>query len=270
MTLPMRRALLWKEWRETRWRWAAFFVAFHLPAVVGTLVVAFNERVRFDLAVSTDRMAVTTLNVALIVQSGFLLSAGLFLLAFFASGAVAPEIASREIFFLFERPLRRRDILLMKVIVGLTQSVISIGFSILTTVTLAYLGLLVLARGVTFEGSGSDFFRILRNGLRGTLWTGLLGGTVFSGTFLFSVIFGKWWVAVIVGGASLIGLFYFLGERLFDWILANMLRASQGPETLNLELYAQLDAAPLLTMAAVIVILYRATQYAFERKELKA
>lgn len=147
MTRAMRRALVWKEWRETRWRWLAFVLAFHLPALIGTFVVLFNERVRFDLAVSTDQMAVTALNLALIVQSGFVLSAGLFLLAFFASAAVAPEIASHEMFFLFERPIRRREILRLKFLVGLIQAILCVGFSILTTLALVYLGLLVLARG---------------------------------------------------------------------------------------------------------------------------
>ena len=270
MTRAMRRALIWKEWRETRWRWLAFVLAFHLPALIGTFVVLFNERVRFDLAVSTDQIAVTALNLTLIVQSGFVLSAGLFLLAFFASGAVAPEIASHEMFFLFERPIRRREILLLKFLVGLSQTTLCVGFSILTTLALAYLGLLVLAPGVTLAGSGSDFLRILTNGLRGTLWMGLLGGTVFAGTFLFSVIFGRWWVAVIAGAISLAGMFSFLGERLFDWILANVLRESRGPETVNLELYAQLEPVPLVTMAAITALLYLAAQHAFDRKELKA
>jgi ABC-type transport system involved in multi-copper enzyme maturation permease subunit len=264
------RALLWKEWRETRWKWLAFFAAFHIPLIIGTLVLVFNERVRFDVAVATNQMVVTFMNIALIVQSGFVVSAGLFLLAFFAAGAVAPELASRQMFFLFERPLYRRQVLLLKFLVGLAQAILCVSFSILTTLTLAYFGVLLVAGGVTLDGSGSEYLRILGNALRGTLWTGLLGAMVFAGTFLFSVLFEKWWVGVIAGTFSLIGMFYFLGEKIFDWVLTNVIRSSRGPESANLELYAQLDPAPLVTMLVVTVVLYFTAQYMFDRKELKA
>jgi ABC-type transport system involved in multi-copper enzyme maturation permease subunit len=179
-------------------------------------------------------------------------------------------MASRQMFFLFERPIRRREILLLKFLVGLAQAIVCVAFSILTTLTLTYVSLLVIAGGVTVEGSWSEYLRIMGNGLRGTLWTGLLGATVFAGTFLFSVLFEKWWVGVIAGAISLVGMFYFLGESLFDWLLANVIRGSRGPQDANLELYAQLDPVPLVTMLIVTILLYFAAQYMFGRKELKA
>ena len=87
------KALLWKEWRETRWKWLAFYAAFHIPAIIGTLIFVFNKWLRFDIMVMNNSMAKQYLQSFLLVQSGFVITAGLFLIAFFAAGAVAPALS---------------------------------------------------------------------------------------------------------------------------------------------------------------------------------
>src|SRR5581483_2169649 len=233
MNGQMLKALLWKEWRETRWKWLAFYVAFHIPAIIGTLVFTFNKWVRFDIMVMNNSMANQYLQTFLLVQSGFVITAGLFLIAFFAGGAVAPEIDNRSMFFLFERPIRRRQILLVKFAVGAIQAIVCVGFSIITTLSLGYAALVVVASGVTVSGTWHQFVSVLASGLRGTLWTGVIGLMVFSATFFFSVIFEKWWVGVIAGAVSLIGMFYFLGGQIFEWILTNVINSSKAGQ-LNL------------------------------------
>jgi hypothetical protein len=91
---------------------------------------------------------------------------------------------------------------------------------------------------------------------------------VFSATFLFSVIFEKWWVGVIAGAIALIGMFYFLGGKIFDWILVNVFK-NTGGNGLNLNLYAQIDPVPILTMLVVTAAFYFSAQYIFARKEMK-
>lgn len=268
MNREMLRALLWKEWRETRWKWLAFYAAFHIPAIIGGMVFTFNEAVRFDVRVMNSSLATQYLQGFLLIQSGFVVTAGLFLIAFFAAGAVAPEIEGRQMFFLFERPIRRWQILLLKFVVGSVQAMACVGFSIVTTLSLAYFSMVIVASGVTLSETWHQYLSILASGLRGTLWTGVIGLMVFAATFLFSVLFEKWWVGVIAGAISLIGMFYFLGRTIFDWILTNVIRNS-GRQGLNLELYAQLEPVPILVMLAVAGAFYFAAQALFARKELK-
>ncbi len=267
MTREMLKALLWKEWRETRWKWLAFALAFHLPLFIAGLVFALRESARFDLYAMSDAIATYVLEAALVFQSGFLITAGLFLLAFFAVGSVGAELDNRSIFFLFERPVRRGHLLLLKYAVGAAQTMTCVGLSILTTVTLTYLVAAAAAANVTLEGSWEAYAAVIANGLRGTLWTMVIGLMVYSATFLFSVLFEKWWIAVIAGGVSLVGMFYNFGEKFFDMIISAATRGKDGE--VDLSLYGRLDPVPILAMLAVSAGLYLASQYVFARKEMK-
>jgi ABC-type transport system involved in multi-copper enzyme maturation permease subunit len=262
------KALLWKEWRETRWKWLAFYIAFHIPALLGTLAFIFDRNFRFDVMVLSNPMTRQYLNIFLVFQSGFAITAGLFLVAFYAASSVAPEIEGRQMFFLFERPVHRWLILLLKFLVGAAQMVLCIGLSILSSLLLGFTALVAVAGNVTLKGAWPEFFTVFSNGIRGSLWTAVIGLMVFAGTFIFSVLFEKWWVGVIAGGVALIGMFYFMGRSMFDWILTNVVNQPGGPENAKLDLYAQLNPTPMLVMLGLTVVFYGIAQLLFERKEM--
>jgi ABC-type transport system involved in multi-copper enzyme maturation permease subunit len=261
------RAMLWKEWRETRWKWLAFALAFHIPLFIAGLTVLLRESSRFDLYALSDSVAETVLEVALVAQSGFLITAGLFLLAFFAVGSIGAELDNRSIFFLFERPVRRWQVLLFKYAVGAVQTTTCMGLSILTTLAAVYIVVAAAASNVTLAGSWGAFASVVSNGVRGTVWTMVIGLMVYSATFLFSVLFEKWWIAVIAGAVSLVGMFYFVGGSLFDMIISAATRGKGGD--VDLSLYGRIDPAPILVMLVVSTGLYFAAQYVFARKEMK-
>ena len=268
MTGEMLKALLWKEWRETRWKWLAFALAFHIPLGIAGLALALRESVRFDLYALSDAVAAQALEFALVFQSGFLITAGLFLLAFFAVGSVGAELDNRSIFFLFERPLKRWHVLLFKYAVGAVQTTACVGLSILTTVATVYFVMAAAAVNVTLAGSRGAFASVVSNGLRGTVWTMVIALMVYSATFLFSVWFEKWWIAVIAGAISLVGMFYYFGGDLFEWVISRATR-NPGGGGVNLEFYGRLDPWPILVMLLVSTGLYLASQYVFARKEMK-
>jgi ABC-type transport system involved in multi-copper enzyme maturation permease subunit len=268
MSREMVKALLWKEWRETRWKWLAFAFAFHIPLAIAALVFALRESARFDLYAMSDAIAAQVLEFALVFQSGFLITAGLFLLAFFAVGSVGAELDNRSIFFLFERPVRRGHVLLLKYAVGAVQTMTCVGLSILTTVALTYFIAAAFAVNVTLAGSWGAFSTVIANATRGTVWTMIIGLMVYSATFLFSVLFEKWWIAVIAGAVALIGMFYYFGENLFEWVISRAARDPQG-DGVNLEFYSRLDPVPIIIMLSVSAALYVASQYVFARKEMK-
>ena len=108
---------------------------------------------------------------------------------------------------------------------------------------------------------------VISNGLRGTVWTMVIALMVYSATFLFSVWFEKWWIAVIAGAVSIVVMFYYFGANLFDWIISAATRNKSGD--VNLDLYGRLDPAPILVMLLVSTGLYFASQYVFARKEMK-
>jgi ABC-type transport system involved in multi-copper enzyme maturation permease subunit len=262
----MLKAMLWKEWRETRWKWLAFALAFHIPLGIAGLALALRESVRFDLYALSDAVAAQALEFALVFQSGFLITAGLFLLAFFAVGSVGAELDNRSIFFLFERPLKRWHVLLFKYAVGAVQATTCVGLSILTTLAVVYFVMAAAAANVTLSGSRGAFLLVISNGLRGSVWTMVIALMVYSATFLFSVWFEKWWIAVIAGAVSLVLMFYYFGGDLFEWVISRATRARGG---VNLEFYSRLEPLPILLMLLVSTALYFASQYVFARKEMK-
>jgi ABC-type transport system involved in multi-copper enzyme maturation permease subunit len=263
----MLKAMIWKEWRETRWKWLAFALAFHIPLFIAGLTMTLRESARFDLYALSDSVAAQVLEVALVAQSVFLITAGLFLLAFFAVGSVGAELDNRSMFFLFERPVRRWHVLLFKYVVGAVQTTTCVGLSILTTLAVVYLAMAAAATNVTLAGSWGSFVLLISNGVRGTVWTMVIALMVYSATFLFSVWFEKWWIAVIAGAVSLVGMFYYFGVNLFDWIISAATRDKSGD--VNLDLYGRLDPVPILVMLLVSTGLYFASQYVFSRKEMK-
>lgn len=267
MTGNILKALLWKEWRETRWKWLAFALAFHIPLCIAGLNFTLRETSRFDLYALSDSVAAQALEVSLVAQSAFLITAGLFLLAFFAVGSVGAELDNRSMFFLFERPVKRWHVLLFKYVVGAVQTMSCVGLSILTTVSVVYFVMAAAATNVTLGGSWGSFSSVVANGLRGTVWTMVIGLMVYSATFLFSVLFEKWWIAVIAGAVSLVGMFYFVGGHLFDMIISAATRGKDGD--VDLSLYGRLDPVPILVMLLVSTGLYFASQYVFARKEMK-
>ncbi|MBA3241225.1 MAG: hypothetical protein H0T60_08350 [Acidobacteria bacterium] len=267
MNRDMIKALLWKEWRETRWKWLAFAVAFHLPLFLAGLVITLQESVQFDLQAMSDPIAGQVLSVALVAQSVFLITAGLFLLAFFAVGSVGAELDNHSIFFLFERPVRRGHVLLIKYLLGAVQTMTCVGLSILSSLSFVYAVMVAGSNYVTLEGSWGAFTNVIANGTRGTVWTMVIGLMVYSATFLFSVLFEKWWIAVIAGAVSLVGMFYYFGGNLFDLIISAATRDKGGD--VNLDLYGRLAPVPIVIMLLVSTGLYFAAQYVFARKEMK-
>jgi ABC-type transport system involved in multi-copper enzyme maturation permease subunit len=271
VTKQILKAMLWKEWRETRWKWLAFACAFHIPLFIAGLTFALRESARFDLYALSDSVAAQALEFALVFQSGFLITAGLFLLAFFAVGSIGAELDNRSMFFLFERPVRRWQVLLFKYVVGAVQTTTCVGLSLITTLTVVYFVMAAAASNVTLAGSWDSFVLIVSNGVRGAVWTTIIALMVYSATFLFSVWFEKWWIAVIAGAVSLVLMFYYFGSNLIDWVISRAARQSEGPGGggVNLEFYSRLELVPILAMLLISAGLYMASQYVFARKEMR-
>ena len=268
MTRNILKAMLWKEWRETRWKWLAFAAAFHIPLCIATLVMTFRKEARFDLYALSDAVAAQGFEFALVVQSVFLITAGLFLLAFFAVGSIGAELDNQSMFFLFERPVKRWHVLLFKYAVGAVQTTTCVGLSILSTLTVVYLVMAAAATNVTLGGAWGAYAVVASNALRGTVWTVVVSLMVYSATFLFSVWFEKWWIAVIAGAVSLVLMFIYLGSYLIDWVVRRATRATDG-DSVNLELSSQLEFVPIFGMLLVAAGLYFASQYVFMRKEMR-
>ena len=154
---------------------------------------------------------------------------------------------------------------------GAVQTMTCVGLSLLTTLTAVYFVMAASATNVSLAGSWDSFLLIVANGVRGSVWTTIIALMVYSATFLFSVWFEKWWIAVIAGAVSLVLMFYYFGSNLIDWVISRAARQSDGPGGggVNLEFYSRLELMPILAMLLISAGLYFASQYVFARKEMR-
>jgi len=252
------KALFWKEWRETRGRWLALLLAFHIPLAVG-LLLALTQPAN-DPSAGVEAVAAHRVVVALFYQTAYSFTVGLFLIAFFAAGSFAGELERRQMYFTLDRPIRRAWLLAVKFGLGAAQSVIAVGASLVSTVTVSY----AYAGG---DVAGASFSDALAASARGATWLALMALLVFSATFTLTVFFGKWWSGVVAGALALVTLLYFMYFRIYGWILYDLVHpAVHSPPYLGA--YAAWQAAPLMVMALLAGLFYAAAWWLFERKEL--
>lgn len=265
MNWTMTTALLWKEWRESRWKLLAFFVAFHLPILVLGLAVVLNERERLTFQTTPPAMLYRGLEMVVFMQSMFVLTFGLLLVIFYAAGTLSREIASRRIFFILERPVTRRHLLGVKYALSATQVYALVALTPLTTLLAVYLGFLTLSRTMPFDESLAKLMPLLGTALKTGLWRGVVGLMVFSVVFCFSVVFESWWINMVAGVGSVITMFYFFGEELIKSIVGPAMGHRRG---FSLSNFGEISAETFLVVLMVTAACFVTGQLLFQRKEI--
>jgi len=262
MSWTMTRAVIWKEWRESRLKFLALLGAFHLPLIGFIRAAYFLKQPDHDLfafrLVENQHLYAT-----LFYQSGFAITVGLFLIGFFGASAFAWDYESNRVFFIFERPVNRGSYLWLKWAVYASEAVAAVCVSLFTTQLIVWL---------FYNADGSPLLAIpieqltavFQASFRGAVWLAALGLAAFAWSFFFGAWFQKWWTALVAGG-TVVGLFLALMYfRLYGWIL---LRFTHEPPV-SLDNYAQLQAWPLVALLLSVVAACIAAQWVFRRREI--
>ncbi len=260
------KALLWKEWRESRFKLLALALALHLP-LVGYIRLASLLKNPDREAPALKLMAANILNGILFYQSAFNLTVGLFLVSFFAASAFAGEFEGNRLFFVLDRPVRRPLFLAVKSVVYGLEALVCICTSLFTSQLFVYL---------TYNLEGSSALAIpVENlatgwsaGLRGAIWLGVLGLVAFACSFLFGILFEKGWAGMVAGTVTVAVFLYLLYFTIYDWMLFSFVHPS-GAATPSIDNYARLEVLPLGLLLAAALLLYAAAQQAFRRKEIR-
>lgn len=265
MTWSITKALLWKEWRESRLKFLALLLAFHLPLVGFMRFATLLKKPSHDLA-ALEQMGQKILYATLFYQSAFNLTVGIFLLSFFAGSAFAGEYENNRLFFVLERPIRRRAFLAVKSAVYGLEALVCISASLFTTQLIVYLA-------YNLDGSPllaippDDLADVTGAGLRGAVWLVVLGLAAFACSFLFGVYFEKWWAGMVAATITIAVLLYLLYFRIYDWMLFSFVHPD-GAASRSIDNYARLEVLPLGLMLTAALLIYGAAHYVFERKEI--
>mgnify|MGYP001437673951 CR=1 FL=1 len=184
MSWKILRVLLWKEWRQSRSTWLALTLMFNSGVLMFILLITLSESVRISYSNRSIDQIDHMLRSTLMMQSLFVITVGLFLIVYFASKSVSQEVDRQHLFFLFERPIHRYQVLLVKYLAGITQAFISTGSS-LFTVAITVLGIVwLLSPDLTLDQVGSSYVDFASHGIRGIPWFGAVSTLIFTATII--------------------------------------------------------------------------------------
>jgi len=277
----MIRAVFWKEWREHRWKYAAFWLALNFPVLLVALAVALSVGARAPFGDLSDSTALKYLGFALIGESGLLASIFLVVTGFLAVATFRPELEDGSVFFFYEQPLSRGRYVALKLLNGVLHTVLAVTFAVLFAPVAAY-ALMLLGGKVTVAGSMGTLAAVMAASARGAVWCSLISLVAFTGSALVAALLPRWWLAT-AGSALLIVLFSIAGANFFDFIepaftAAEPLTVGVGfgspqwltvSRTIPLYAFAPWRALPLLTALLLAASFAAATGLLYTRKQLK-
>jgi len=277
----MIRAAFWKEWREHRLKYGAYWLALNLPILIPALCIAVNKGARAPFADLSNATAMKYLGLAMVAECYAVVTIFMLATGFLAAATFSPEQEDRSVFFLFEQPMERWRYPACKLLHGLLQVGTAIVFAVLFAPFLAWV--LMLAGGrVTLAGSLGTMQTVMLAGLRGALSCWLISAVIFAACALITSIWPRWWIA-IVGVVVWVIAFWVTVWSFFDLLspsFENMGNGSVGlgagsPQWLTITYSFPLSGFPawklLPTAAALaaIAILGGVSNWIISRRELK-
>jgi hypothetical protein len=276
----MIRAIFWKEWRENRWKYLAYWLVLNLPMLVVLLSLSLSKGAWAPFADLSDGNVLKYLPLALIVVAALAASVFAFATAFLAVATFTPELEGHSLFFLYEQPVSRYRYIGVKLLTGATQVVLAVTCAILFAPAALY-GMMLLGGKVTAAGSSAAFQAVMWAALRGAVWVSLISLMVFAAAALLSALTSRWWLAT-AGSFILVAMLIGWGDNFFDFFGA----ASGEPLSVGFSIGSQWVTVsrsmgaelarfggwrtlPLLTAAAATALFSAATAALCARKELQ-
>jgi ABC-type transport system involved in multi-copper enzyme maturation permease subunit len=280
----MIRTIVWKEWREHRAKYIAYWLAFNAPVLMVALAVGVSAAARTPFADLSNSTVLKYLPLALgepvLVATLFLLVTG-----FLAIATFSPEIEDHSLFFVYEQPVPRQRYVAMKLLIGGIHVVIAACFATLFATAAAYV-MMLLSGKVTWGGSAGAFPAVLAASARAAIWCSLISLIVFTASALVSALAPRWWMAaagsvgitvllVAVGG----DFFSFTGDIAagdpmsigvgFSTGNAQWVTVSRALHLSEVNSFAHWRALPLLVAVLLTAVFSAVVPQIYARKELK-
>jgi len=280
----MIHAIMWKEWREHRAKYLAYWLALNAPILILALAVGISTAARTpfaDLSVSTVlKYLPLSLVESLLLATLFLLVTG-----FLAVATFSPEIEDGSLFFVYEQPLSRKRYVAMKLLIGGIHVVLAACFATLFATAAAY-AMMLLGGKVTWAGSATAFNAVLAASARAAVWCSLISLIVFTGSALVSALAPRWWIAA-AGSVGIAVLLVILGGDFFSFTAdiaqgdpmsigmgfstgnAQWVTVSRALHLSEVNTFAHWRALPLLIAMLLTAVFSAAIPQIYARKELK-
>src|ERR1700730_8577273 len=164
--------IIWKEWREHRGKFIAYWLAINAPILLVALAVGISKTARTPFADLSDSTVLKYLPLALgepvLLATLFLLVTGCLAVATFS-----PEIEDGSLFFVYEQPLSRERYVALKLLIGGIHVVLAACFATLFATAAAY-AMMLLSGKVMWAGSAAAFYAVFEASARAAVWCSLI------------------------------------------------------------------------------------------------
>jgi ABC-type transport system involved in multi-copper enzyme maturation permease subunit len=279
----MIRAIIWKDWRENRAKYAAYWLAFNAPILLVAVAVGLSAAARTPFADLSDSTVLKylplTLGEPVLLATAFLLVTG-----FLGVAAFRQEIEDSSLFFVFEQPLSRQRYVAMKVLIGGIHVALAACFATLFATAAAY-AMMLLSGKVTWAGSAEAFYAVLAASARAVVWCSLISLIVFTGSALVSSLASRWWMAA-AGSVAIAVLLVAVGGDFFSFTAdipdgdpmsigmgfssgsAQWVTVSRALHLSEVNSFAHWRALPLLVAVLVTLAFFAAMPQIYARKDL--
>jgi hypothetical protein len=284
----MMRGIVWKEWRENRWKYLTLWVVFNVPILALTVLLGLSRQARTPFADLDNATFMKYLPLSLLASPA-LTSVFLFATGFIGVATFLPEVESNTIFFAFEQPVARWRYAVAKVANGGAHVVVAAMVASLLSPAVVYA--MILGSGkVTMAATWPAFGTVILGALRAGIWCGLVSAVAYAGCALIGSAVPRWWLATPVAFGFILLLAnlamgenrFFNGEGFFD------LGLDEGPGTQNISAsfgnwnwltvtgafsppkhFGNWHVLPALTPVVLLCLFAAGTAWVFDRKELK-
>jgi ABC-type transport system involved in multi-copper enzyme maturation permease subunit len=277
-------AIIWKEWREHRAKYLAYWLVLNAPILLVALTLGISKAARTPFADLSDSTVLKHLPLALgepvLLATAFLLVTG-----FLAVATFSPEIEDGSLFFVYEQPLSRQRYAAMKLLLGGFHVVLAACFATLLATVAAY-AMLLLSGKATLAGSSGAFYAVMAASARAAVWCSLISLIVFTGSALVSALAPRWWMAA-AGSVVITVLLIAAGGDFFSFTAdiaqgepmsigmgfstgnAQWVTVSRALHFSEVNSFAHWRALPLCIAALLTMVFCAAIAQIYERKELK-
>lgn len=282
----MIRAILWKEWRENRWKYATFWLILNAPTLLLVIALAFSTTARTPFSDLSNAMAPKYLAIMLLAVSGLIFTVFQLLNGFLAVATFGPELEDKSLFFIYEQPVSRSRYFATKFMIGACQMILAVGFAILLGPVAVY-GVMLASGKVTLAGSAGTLAIAMAAALRAAVWCSLVSLMVFAACTLLTALLSRFWIA-LAGSVVLIVVFGLLPvSDFFDFIKPMFDAIPDGTSSISVSFgtdrahwltvvgsppigsFAPWKALPLMTAMLLTTVLAAATGFLYSRRELK-
>jgi hypothetical protein len=281
----MIREIIWKEWRENRWKYVSLWLVFNAPILILALALALSSTARAPFVDLSDQTVMKYLPLALgegfMVTSIFLLATALVAVATFLS-----EL-DYKVFFVFEQAVPRRRYAVAKMFNGALQVGVAVCVAILLAPAAVY-GMMLMGGKATLAGSGAAFSAVMAASARTLPLCCLFSLVAFVGSALIAVVVRRWWVAMTAAALFVLGFAYVAWNENPFFKLDDFFEAVAPGKTMSVSAglgsgawlkvsdvfpmptgFAMWHWQPIATTAALIALFSVGLTAVYNRKELK-